>query len=85
VKWRGYPTSENSWEPVEGLENRKDLVQTWLTNNMPGEKFPTVFSGDITVCFTLTKDGYEQHPEEPTADLGLWAPHLDTDYDSEEI
>jgi len=52
---------------------------------MPGEEFATIFSGYITVCFTSAKDGYEQHPEEPTVDLGFWEPHLDTDYDSEEI
>jgi len=52
---------------------------------MPGEEFPTVFSAYITVCFTPTNDGYEQHSEEPTVDLCFWEPHLDTDYDSEEI
>jgi len=85
VKWKGYPNSENSWEPVEGLENMEDLVQVWWTDNMPGEEFPTLFSGYITVCFTLTKCGYEQHSEEQRVDLGFWEPHLDTDYDSEEI
>jgi len=27
IKWKGSPNSENSWEPVEGLETAKDLVQ----------------------------------------------------------
>jgi len=85
VKWKGYPNSENSWEPVEGLESAEDLVQAWWTDNMPGEEFPTVFSGYIRVCFTPTKDGYKQHSEESAVDLGCWEPHLDTDYDSEEI
>lgn len=26
VKWRGYPSYENSWEPVENLRNAKELV-----------------------------------------------------------
>jgi len=30
------------------------------------------------------KDSYEEHSEEPVADLGFWKPHLDTNYDSEE-
>jgi len=85
VKWKGYPNSKNSWEPVEGLENAEDLVQAWWTDNMLGEDFPTGFSGYITVCFTPTKNGYEQHSAAPTLDLGFWEPHLDTDYDSEEI
>jgi len=85
VKWKGYPNSQNSWETVEGLENAEDLVQAWWTDNMPGEEFPTVFSAYITVCFTPTKDGYEQHSEDRAVDLGFWEPHLDTDYDSEEI
>jgi len=85
VKWKGYPNSENRWEPVEGLENAEDLVQAWWTDTMAGEEFPTVFSGYITVCFTPTKDGYEQHTEKLTVDLGFWEPHLDTDYNSKEI
>ena len=85
VRWKGYPNSENSWEPVAGLENAQDLVQAWWTDNMPGEEFPIVVSGYITVCFTPTKDGFEQHAEEPVVDKGFWEPHLDTDYDSEEV
>ena len=85
VKWKGYPNSENSGEPVEGLENGEDLLQAWWTDNVPGEEFTIVFSGYITVCFTPTQDGYEQHSEEPAVDLSFWEPHLDTDYDSEEI
>jgi hypothetical protein len=27
VKWRGYPVSDNSWEPASHLSNAKDLVQ----------------------------------------------------------
>ena len=85
VRWKGYPTSENSWEPVEGLENAEALVQAWWMDNMPGEEFPNVFSGDITICFTPTKDGFEEYYDEPAVDKGFWEPHLDTDYDSEEI
>ena len=39
VRGKGYPTSENSWEPVEGLENAEDLVQACWMDNMPGEEF----------------------------------------------
>jgi len=70
---------------VEGLENAEELVQAWWTDNMPGEEIPTVSSGYIPVCFTSTRDGYEQHSEEPAVDLGFWEHHLDYDYDSEEI
>ena len=85
VKWKGYPNSENSWEPVEGLENAQDVVQEWWTDKMPGEEFHIVFSGYITICFTSTKEGFEQHAEEPKVDKGFWEPHLDTDYDREEM
>ena len=52
---------------------------------MPGEEFLIVFSGYITVCFTPTEGGFEKHAEEPVVDKGFWEPHLDTDYDSEDI
>ena len=71
MKWKGYPNSENSWEPLDGPMITGDLVQAWWTDNMPGEESPTVFSSYITVYFTPTKDGYEQHSEEPTVDLGF--------------
>jgi len=85
VKWKGYPSSENSEEPVEGLKNAEDLVQAGWTDNILEEEFPTIFSGYITVCFTRTKDGYEQHSEELAVDLGFCEPHLDTDYESDEV
>ena len=52
---------------------------------MPGEEFPNIFSGYITVCFTPTKDGFEEYYNELAVDKGFWEPHLATDYDSEEI
>jgi len=85
VKWKGYPNGENSWEPVEGLENAEDLVQAGWTDKIPGEEFATVFSGYSRVCFTPTKKGYEQHSEEPTVDVGFREPHFDTDNDGREI
>ena len=60
-------------------------MQAWGTDNMPGAEFPNVFSGYITVCFTPTKDGFQQYCVEPVVDKGFWEPHLDTDYDSEEV
>ena len=85
MKWKKYANSENSWEPVEGLENAGGPVQAWWTYNMPGEKLRTVFSGYIAIYFTPTKNGYEKHSEELVVDLGFLGPHLDTDDDSEEI
>ena len=85
MRRKGYPNSDNSWEPIEGLENTQDLVQAWWTDNMPGEEFPIVCSGYIKVYFTPTKDGFEQYAKEPVVDKGFWNPHLDTDCDSEVI
>jgi len=74
VKWKGYPYSENRVEPVEGLENLEELVHAWLTDNMPEEEFPTICSSYITVCFSPSKDGYEEHSEEVTVDLEFGNP-----------
>ena len=83
VKWKGYPSSENSWEPLEGLGNAADMVQAWWTDNMPGEEFPFVFSGYISIGFSPIKDGFEPYFDEPSVDKGFWDPHFDTDYSSE--
>ena len=29
IKWKGYPTSENSWEPERNLENADELLRTY--------------------------------------------------------
>jgi hypothetical protein len=29
VKWKGYPVSDNSWEPLDHLPNAKDLVDSF--------------------------------------------------------
>jgi len=29
VQWKGYPTSDNSWEPLENLRNAMDLVKKY--------------------------------------------------------
>ena len=52
---------------------------------MSGDEFPTVFSGYITVCFTPTKDCFEEYYDAPAVDKGFWEPHLETDYDSEDM
>lgn len=31
IKWKEYPTSENSWEPEENLENAKELLMAYVT------------------------------------------------------
>jgi len=67
VKWKGYPSSKNSWELVEGLENAGELLQAWWTDDMLEEEFPTVFSGyillyvwnNVFICFQgVTGMGY---------------------------
>ena len=83
VKWAGYPSSENSWEPVEGLEHAEEMVQAWWTDNMPGQGFP-VFSGYIFVGFNPVRDGVERYSSTGQVDKGFWDPHTDTEYDSAE-
>ena len=83
VKSAGYPSSENSWEPVEGLEPAEEMVQAWWTDNMPGQEFP-VFSGYISVGFNPVRDGVERYSSAGQVDRGFWDSHTDTDYDSTE-
>ena len=50
---------------------------------MPGQEFP-VYSGFITVSFTLVYDGVEEYSHLGPIDKGFWDPHTDTEYDSAE-
>ena len=83
VKWAGYPSSENSWEPVEGLEHTQEMVQVWWTDNMAGQEFP-VFTGFISVRFNPVRDGMERFSDMGRVDKGFWDPNTDTEYDSAE-
>jgi hypothetical protein len=40
VKWKGYDDTENTWEPVESLENTKELLKEYH-NRYPTLKPPT--------------------------------------------
>jgi len=81
VKWKDYPASENSWEPIEGLEHVEEMVQAWWTDNMIGEEFP-VYSGRITIGFSPTEAGLTEYVDEGPVDQGFWDPYLETDYDT---
>lgn len=38
VKWKGYPTSENTWEPVTNLRNCRRLLQRYLDQKRLGPR-----------------------------------------------
>jgi len=81
VKCKDYPVSENSWEPVEGLEYSEEMVQEWWTDNMIGKEF-TVFSAQITSGFSPTEAGLTEYVNKEPVDKGFQDPYLETDYDS---
>ena len=80
VQWKGYPNSDNSWEPLECLENAIDLVQAWWTDNMPGDKFP-VETGFITMSYTPTRPSWTQFEDEGPVDSNFCKPYFESQYD----
>jgi hypothetical protein len=42
IKWRGYPDSENTWEPMTNLQNSHDLIQQWHQENPSEPKPPSL-------------------------------------------
>ena len=70
VKWKDYPASENSWEPIEGLKHAEEMVQAWWTDNMVGEEFP-VYSGWITIRIWPTKASFTEFGDEGRVDTGF--------------
>jgi len=49
VKWKGYPISENSWEPVSHLTHSKDLIAKFRSQypNKPSAPLPTPESDQL--------------------------------------
>jgi len=80
VKWKEYPNSDNSWEPLECLENAMDLVQAWWTDNMPGDEFP-VETGFITMAYTATTRSWTQFEGEGPVDSDFFKPYFESEYD----
>lgn len=33
IKWKGYPDSENSWEPLHGIQNALETIKEWHARN----------------------------------------------------
>ena len=55
IKWKGYPISDNSWEPISHLLNSRDLIQHFHSQypNKPSMPFPS-----SAPKFTLKKRGH---------------------------
>jgi len=80
VKWKGYPNSDNSWEPFECLENAINLVQAWWTDNMPADEFP-VETGFITMSYSPTTPSRTQFEDEGPVDSDFFKPYFASEYD----
>ena len=80
VHWTGYPSSEDSWEPEEGLENSGDKVKEWWEYNRPG--VPLEVRADfITISWSPTFPDAREINAPLDADAGFFAPFLDSDYE----
>jgi hypothetical protein len=33
IKWKGYPNSENTWEPLQNLKNSMKMIHQWHQDN----------------------------------------------------
>jgi hypothetical protein len=42
MKWKGYPDSENTWEPLQDLKNSMEIVHQWHQDN-PKQPKPSEF------------------------------------------
>lgn len=57
VKWKGYPDSENTWEPMTNLKNSQDLIKQWHQDNPTKPKPPSLtiavmrLPNDVIVAF----------------------------------
>ena len=38
IKWKGYSTSESTWEPLSNLKNIKEIIQKFESKNGPKKK-----------------------------------------------
>merc|ERR1712195_5895 len=56
VKWKGYATSENTWEPVENLETAQDLVEKFEEEERQKGDAKTAVKNDKTGDKTANDD-----------------------------
>ncbi|XP_035542186.1 DNA (cytosine-5)-methyltransferase CMT2-like isoform X2 [Juglans regia] len=47
VHWKGYSTSEDTWEPIEGLSNCQERIQDFVQNGLKSKILP--LPGDVDV------------------------------------
>jgi hypothetical protein len=40
IKWKGYPEDESTWEPVEHLDNAKELLLEYIAARPDSDKKP---------------------------------------------
>ena len=38
MKWKGYETAENTWEPLSNLKNATDIIKKWHEDNPKQQK-----------------------------------------------
>src|SRR5688572_7474493 len=40
IHWKGYDRSDNSWKPIESLDNAQEIIQEYWIQNHPDELMP---------------------------------------------
>ncbi|KAK9095622.1 hypothetical protein Scep_027091 [Stephania cephalantha] len=49
VRWKGYGPSEDTWEPIEGLNNCQDLLRDFVREAVKSKKLPLPGDADV-IC-----------------------------------
>lgn len=76
VKWKGYPDTENSWEPADNLEHAKAEVNTFHRQN-PAAPRRVAASLFLAMNFRPINENFETAPEGTLRRVAAWEDGLD--------
>ena len=71
VKWKGYPDSENSWEPEENVKDAKQAVAKFHKEH-PGAPRPIAASLFLAMNFRSINENFDTPPSESLRHVGQW-------------
>jgi len=81
VHWQGYESTDNSWDPIDKLNNALELLQEYWDKSHPNEPTQKITSHYIKTSWELMEVSPTPYTATTIPD-DFWEPYDDEEYDS---